>query len=112
MIDSYTFGRMVVGGRPYTSDLIIFPDKIQESWWRKSGHKLCMEDVKEVFKGEPKVIVIGTGFAGLMKVEEEVEQYAQSKGIQLVIEKTKKAIEKFNEASSTKRTVGAFHLTC
>lgn len=112
MIESYAFGRMIVEGQTYTSDLIIFPDRINHSWWRKSGHRLCLEDIEEVLKEEPEVIIVGTGFAGLVKVEEEVKSHAQSKGILLIIEKTKKAAQKFNELFSKKKTVGAFHLTC
>jgi len=60
MIESYAFGRMDVDGRPYTSDLIIFADRINDSWWRKTGHKLCLEDIEDVFKEKPEVLVIGT----------------------------------------------------
>lgn len=112
MIDSYSFGRMVVNSQTFTSDIIIFPDRINQSWWRKSGHRLCLEDMKEVFKAEPEVIVIGTGFYGLMKVEKEVKEKARSQEILFIVENTKKAVQKFNEFSSKKKTVAAFHLTC
>ena len=112
MIESYAFGRMDVDGRPYTSDLILFPDKINDSWWRKSGHIVCLEDLEDVFKEDPEVIIIGTGFYGLVRVEEEVKRHAKSKGVMLVVEKTKKAVENFNSLASKKKTIGAFHLTC
>ncbi len=112
MIESYSFGRMVVDGQTYTSDLIIFPEKINNSWWRKSGHKLCLEDLEDVFEEKPETLIIGTGFYGLMKVNEDVKSHARSKGIILIIEKTEKAVKSFNESASKKRTTGAFHLTC
>jgi hypothetical protein len=112
MIESYSFGRMVVDGQPYTSDLIIFPEKINNSWWRKSGHKLCLEDLEDVFQEKPEVLIIGTGYYGLMKVGEEVNGETRAKGIMLIIEKTEKAVKSFNESASKKRTIGAFHLTC
>lgn len=112
MIDSYSFGRMDIGGQTYTSDLILFPDKIKDSWWRESGHRLSLKDMEDVFQEAPEFIVIGTGFYGIMKVEEEVKQAAQSKGISLVIEKTEKAVESYNQIAPQKRTIGAFHLTC
>lgn len=112
MIQSYSFGRMVVDGQTYTSDLIIFPEKIKDSWWRKSGHRLCLEDLEDVLKEEPEVLVIGTGFYGLMKAEEEVKREAEAKGIALIIEKTEQAVENFNELASKRKTIGAFHLTC
>ncbi len=112
MIDSYSFGRMVVDEQTYTADLIIFPSRIESSWWRKTGHRLCLQDIEEALEEKPEVIVVGTGFTGLMKVEEEVKREVCSKGILLFIEKTKEAVQKFNEISTLKKTVGAFHLTC
>lgn len=35
MINSYDFGRIVVDGKAYTSDVIIFPDRVNSYWWRK-----------------------------------------------------------------------------
>jgi len=112
MIEDYSFGQMVIRGQKYASDLIIFPDRIKSSWWRNSGHKLSLLDLEDVSKEEPEILVIGTGFAGLMKVEEEVKNYCREKGITLIIEKTKKAVQKFNELAPAKKTIGAFHLTC
>jgi len=40
MIEHYSFGRIVIDGKEYTKDLIIYPDKIRANWWRKEGHKL------------------------------------------------------------------------
>lgn len=112
MIESYNFGIIVIDGQKYTSDLIIFPDRVESSWWRNTGHRLCLQDLESAIKEEPEVLVVGTGFTGLMKVEEEVKDYAQEKGITLVIEKTKKATQSYNELAPTKKTIGAFHLTC
>lgn len=112
MIESYTFGSMVVDGQKYTADLIIFPGRIKSSWWRKTGHTLSMKDIEDVFKEEPEVLVVGTGAMGVMKVEDEVKRYSKEHGIKLIIEKTAKAVESFNTLSEEKRTIGAFHLTC
>ena len=112
MIESYGFSRMVIDGHSYTSDLIIFPGKINDSWWRISGHSVCLKDIEDVFNAEPEVIIFGTGYHGLMKVEEEVKSLAQSKGIELIIEKTEKAVQSFKTLSVHKKAIGAFHLTC
>ena len=112
MIESYTFGRMEIKGQAYTSDLILFPNKINDSWWRETGHKLSLKDIEDVLQEIPEVIVIGTGFYGILEVEEEVKEKAQSKGITLIIEKTENAVQSYNEIASQKKTIGAFHLTC
>jgi len=112
MIESYSFGRMRIDGKDYTSDLIIFPSKVKSSWWRKKGHQLCLDDLNEALKEKPEVLVIGTGSLGIMKVTDEVKKYTKTKKIHLIIEKTKKASQIYNDISSNKKTIGAFHLTC
>lgn len=112
MIESYAFGRMEFQGRTYTSDLILFPDRVQESWWRETGHRLSLRDIEDVFHESPEVLIIGSGFYGLMKVEEEVKEQTRTQGIMLIVEKTQKAVQSYNELAPKKKTIGAFHLTC
>lgn len=112
MIEQYSFGKMTINGRTYTSDIIIFPDRVDDSWWRKSGHFLVSADIQTVFEAGPEVIVIGTGFYGLLRVGKEVRERAEAEHIILTAEKTKKAVDSFNRYYPQKKTVGAFHLTC
>ena len=39
-IDRYAFGNIVIDGKAYTKDVIIFPDRVYSPWWRKDGHFL------------------------------------------------------------------------
>lgn len=111
-IDDYSFGRIVIDGKTYTSDVIIYPDKVDPSWWRGEGHLLQKVDLADVIEAGPEVVVIGTGNMGVMKVPEGTAAFIKSKGIRVIIEKTSKAVGIFNEESGKGRTVGAFHLTC
>lgn len=111
-IEHYSFGKIVIDGRTYTSDLIIYPDRLDTSWWRKEGHNLQPEDLKEIIKDGPEVLIIGTGFFGVMKVPKETADFVQSKGIEIKIARTGKAIELFNDTSREKKVVAALHLTC
>ncbi|MDI6819314.1 MAG: MTH938/NDUFAF3 family protein [Candidatus Hodarchaeaceae archaeon] len=112
MIESYDFGRIVVDGRVYTSDVIIFPNRIRSDWWRREGHRLYIDDLEDVVRERPEVLVVGTGYSGLMEVPKETAEYIRSKGIELVAENTQKAVEVFNELSKSKRVIAALHLTC
>jgi hypothetical protein len=106
---------MVIDGKRYTSDVIVFPDKVISGWWRKEGHRIYVEDLKEVFshKPPPEVLVIGTGYSGLVKVVPEVEDVVKAKGIKLIVQPTSEAYKTFNEfLKAGKVVVGAFHLTC
>lgn len=106
---------MIVNGKRYTSDLIIFPEKVVSGWWRKEVHKLYVEDLKEVFSHTPlpEALVVGTGYSGLVKVLPEVEKTLKEHGIELVVQPTVEAYKTFNEFLRAGRlVVGAFHLTC
>ncbi|MEM3726720.1 MAG: Mth938-like domain-containing protein [Candidatus Bathyarchaeia archaeon] len=115
MIDSYDFGVMVINGKRYTSDLVVFPDKVMSGWWRKEGHRIHVEDLKEVLdhKPLPEVLVVGTGYSGLVKVMPEVDDALKERGIRLIAQPTGEAYKTFNELlRAGKAVAGAFHLTC
>ncbi|MEJ2684560.1 MAG: Mth938-like domain-containing protein [Candidatus Sulfobium sp.] len=111
-IDDYSFGRIVIDGKTYTSDVIVYPDKIDPSWWRKQGHYLQEEDLADVVAAGPDVVIIGRGYSGVMEVPQKTVAFLESKGIRVFVEKTGKAVETFNKQRGTGKVVGAFHLTC
>jgi hypothetical protein len=113
MIEKYSFGQILISGKKYNSDLIIFADHIYDNWWRKEGHNLCIDDVKEIINKKPDILIIGTGFYGLMKVSEDLIKYIKSAGIeQIIIKKTRDACEEYNKLYKNKNIIAAFHLTC
>lgn len=113
MINSYSFGQIVVDGKRYTSDVIIFPNRIKDNWWRREGHRVSIEELKEVIQEKPEVLVIGTGYFGFMKVPAEVKEHVKGKGIELIIQSTKDACNTFNSfLKSGKKVVAALHLAC
>ncbi len=111
-IDSYQFGQIEVKGRTYRSDLIIYPDHIDEKWWRKKGHSLEIEDLEGIVKNRPEVLVVGTGQYGVMKIPQQTREYLASLGIELIAENTQKACEIVNRMASQRKVVAALHLTC
>jgi hypothetical protein len=88
MVDSYHFGEIVIDGKKYTSDVIIYPDRVGDQWWRKEGHQLQKEDLEESLATNPDVIVVGTGDPGMLQVLPETEKLISSKGIELIVEPT------------------------
>jgi hypothetical protein len=111
-IDSYSFGKMVIEGKIYQSDLIIYPEKVDPSWWRKEGHKVQLEDLTAILAVSPEVLIIGTGYMGLMKVPDELRKELLKRNIELYVEKSSRAVEIFNSINTKRKTVAAFHLTC
>lgn len=113
MIENYSFGQILINGKKYNSDLIIFKDYIYDSWWRKEGHNLCIDDIKEIINKKPDILIIGTGSFGLMKVPEELIKTIKSSGVkQVIVKKTKDACDEYNKLYKEKKVIAAFHLTC
>jgi len=112
MINSYEFGMIVVNGKKYYSDVIIYPDKVDDQWWRKEGHLLVPQDLEKVVKAKPEILIVGTGNWGMMKVPSSTQRWVKSQGIQLRIEPTQNACQVYNQVFQSKRTVAALHLTC
>jgi len=110
-IDHYTFGEITIDGRTYHSDVIIYPDHVDPSWWRKEGHFLYPEDLDGPVRYKPELLVIGTGYSGSMRVPEETINFLRSKGIEVHVDITRRAVEFFNN-NRDRKIVAALHLTC
>jgi hypothetical protein len=112
MIDSYDFGRITIDGKRYSTDLLVFPDKVKTDWWRKEGHRFQIADLKEVLEANPEVLVVGTGYWGMMNVPPQTRNYIESEGIELIVQKTAEACQTFNHLIESRKVVAALHLTC
>jgi len=111
-IDSYSFGRIVIDGTTYSSDVIIYSDRVDASWWRKEGHLLRPADLEFALKVKPDVLIIGTGYAGVMRVPRETVEGIISQGIEVKVERTSKAVELFNKLRGARTVIAALHITC
>jgi len=113
MIEDYQFGKIIINGKSYSSDVIIFGDTVWDKWWRNQGHELCNLDNKQAIdEFDPAVLVVGTGKFGLMKVLPETVSFLDSRSIRLIAQKTGKAWKTFNSLAHSEKVLGAFHLTC
>ena len=113
MIEACAFGIIMIDGKKYTSDLIIYPDgRVEDRWWRKNGHRLSEEDIRGLIASMPRVIIAGSGVSGQMRVEPELEALLADKGIRFVSKPNQKAMEIYNELSASEEVGACFHLTC
>lgn len=111
-IEHYSFGKITIDGKTYTSDVIIYPGRVDSSWWRKEGHYLQVVDLTDVINAKPEVLIIGTGYSGVMRVPKETISHLESKGIEVHVARSEKAVEMFNKLQKEKIVIAALHLTC
>ena len=112
-ITNYDFGRICIDGRAYSSDVLVTPDRIEDSWWRKEGHRLQIPDLDPVIDAQPDLLVVGTGYYGRMVVPEETKSFLRSKGIHLFEAPTGEAVKELNKLlQGDSKVAAALHLTC
>jgi hypothetical protein len=113
MIEKYSFGTIVIDGQTYRQDLKIFQGRIIHPWWRKKGHSVEQEDVRDILQAAPEILILGKGDPGMMKSTPDLRQALKKSGIELREEPTAKAIKDYNQLLEQGKEVAAgFHLTC
>ena len=113
MISDFSFGKIVVNDRTYTDDIKIVCGQVISDWWRKSGHRVDVEDIADILESRPDIVVIGKGSPGLMQTSNRLRESMAANNIVLIEKKTSKAIEVFNKLFQEGRNVAAgFHITC
>lgn len=114
MIDQYATGRhMTVKGTQYDKDLKIIRGEVVGNWWRQQGHLLATDDIDDILSARPQILVIGTGYAGNMRVPDTVRQTLENHQIKVIAQATADATTTFNRLVEEGQDVaGAFHLTC
>ncbi len=125
MIEEYQFGEIIINGKKYTHDIEIRvrknPSQKYEfevlDWWRKEGHIIDIDDIKQCLEINPQIIIIGTGAYGVAKITQELKEFLEKKKIKLISDHTGEAVKTFNILLERKEEeigamVGFFHLTC
>ena len=118
-IERYAFGKITIDGQTYSKDIIILPDQVWDGWWREQGHNLCMADLEKALAAKPQILIVGTGYFGLMQVPEQTQKGVLEQGVQeVVVANTRQAVEKYNtltadnQVVAARRIVAALHLSC
>ncbi len=113
LIDDYDFGKIIINGETYHTDVIVFPDHVREQWWRQHGHELAIQDMKCILERDWEVLVVGTGYLGALQVLQETLAMLAKKNITVFVKKTKEACTLYNSLVKNGRNVVAvLHLTC
>jgi hypothetical protein len=113
IIRKYTFGQIQINKKSYNTDVIVFPKEVLPNWWRKEGHFLHLEDLIEVIKRKPEILIIGTGYYGAMIVPQEIVTHLEEEGINTIVKNSSEAVKDYNNfVKNNHRIAVALHLTC
>ena len=113
IIDDYGFGEIIINGKKYRHDVVVTPSRIMPEWWRLEGHRLQLQDVRDFLLEDADLVIIGTGYDGMMRVDDEVVEAFKKRGKEVVVAKSRDAVKKYNEGVSAGKKVMLFiHLTC
>ena len=105
------FGEVMVDGRVYYSDMIVWWDGEKE--FVPKTHILDMQAFSGLLRKKPDMIVVGTGQQGCVKIPGDVRERASEKGIKIFEDTSAKAADIFNGMVATgKRVVAFIHTTC
>jgi hypothetical protein len=110
-IERYSFGQIVIDGEEETNDVIVLPGRVVHNWWRREGHSLVVDDLREVLDELPPRLVVGTGAYGRMHPDPSAVEQLRERGIEVEALPTKEAVRRYSELDAT-QAAAALHLTC
>ncbi len=110
-IEKYRFGEITVDGKVYNHDVVLVGGEVRR-WVRKESHNVLWEEVSPLLDFEPEVIIVGTGSGGVMGVSPEIVSKLRERGVEVIVERTGRAVEIYNKISKEKRVAAVLHLTC
>jgi len=102
-IDDVSFGEVIVDGKTYYSDVIVYWNGAVEMMPKK--HTFGKEDFDALAYHGPDTIIIGCAERGDVAVEDGAKMAAEKAHMDLFIERTPQATRLFNSLVSAKRKV-------
>lgn len=120
IIQSFEWGKFQIQGVVHAADGrgvgkdICIVGGVVEPWSARKGHRLTPKMVTSALRPGTRVLVIGKGVRGAIRVTKKTRQAILEAGIEeIIIEKTPKACEIFNQLSKQGVEVALLaHGTC
>jgi hypothetical protein len=112
-IDSFSFSSIVIDGKKYNHDILIYADgRIEQrkgGIWRFGSHNIKGEEIEKLLREKPEVVLVGTGTQGRAHLSKDVK----TKGAELMVSSSREAVGRFNELIDQGKKVAALiHITC
>lgn len=119
-IERFEWGIFQIGGQVHSAagqgvgkDICIVGGRVS-AWKEREGHRLTPKMVRPALGPEVKILVIGNGVNGAIRVTDKTRQVAKAAGVEeLIIEKTPKACQVYNRLTREGKAVALLaHGTC
>jgi len=117
MIEDVKFGSIVIDGKKYEYDVVIYPSgrierRKKEISKKKHGtsHKFDPDELREYLSEDFDILIVGTGIYGLLSLLPEGRELIKSK--EIIEKRTPEAAKLFNTLRKEKKVLGVFHITC
>lgn len=117
-INKVSWGKVRIDDQKYWQVLVIaseiIPRKV-EAIKEKYGtdHLVSSEEQKLLLSKNPEVILIASGWSGVLKVQEEFREKIKAKGVELKTLLTPRAVKEYNQlVTEGKRVNALIHTTC
>ncbi len=116
-IENVRFGVAVVDGKELAYDFYLRADGKLGKRKKKpvrakygTSHVVDREELEKVCKGEPRVVLIGSGHHDMVRLTDDARHYLDSLGVSWQILPTPEAAQAYNEAGGPKALL--MHVTC
>jgi uncharacterized protein len=106
LIHSHEPGRIKIGERWLSGDVIVAPDRLIEGWRVAAPAEITLADLEPALALEPQIVLLGTG-AALVWPEADLMAELAARGIGLEIMSTPAACRTFNVLVHERRRVVA-----
>lgn len=117
-IDKVSWGKVEVDGEQYhqvliTGDEVMERDKPKLKNLFGTTHKIGDWEQEKLLSGRPEIILIASGWSGVMKVSEKFKNQISELGIELRVVLTPKVVEEYSQlVKKGKRVNALIHTTC
>jgi hypothetical protein len=116
-VDSFNFGTIVVEGKKYSHDILLFPDGVvnerRSGFWKFGSHAIQRNEIERLITANPEVVIVGTGTSGRARLTSDAKSYAKEAKVELVVLPSAEAIESLNRlVEGGKRVAALIHITC
>jgi hypothetical protein len=118
IIDKVFWGKVKVDGKEYHQVLIVGNEVIERDEPKLENlfgttHKIGEWEQEKLLSNKPEMILVASGWSGVLKIEAEFKKRVENAGIELRVALTPRVAKVYNQLVKEGRRVNALvHTTC